>query len=100
MNTATKVKELDGFNGHAALYKVEPPMEYDKPWDDDDPPAKTTDFIVVSAASVVFSGPETYIFPANEDGEVIDWGELDGSFKGGLDHSSAIEGAGYTLSAS
>ena len=34
---------------------------------------------VVSASTVMLSGPETYIFQADEAGEVTDWGELPGS---------------------
>jgi ethanolamine utilization protein EutP (predicted NTPase) len=98
MKTATKIKDLNGFQGHAILYKITPAVEYDKPWDDDDPPAKHTEYVVVSAANVMFSGPETYIYiPANEDGEIVDWGELDGSFRGGLNHEAALEGAGYLI---
>ena len=82
--TATLVKNLDNFRGWAALYRMEPPH-------DGHP------YCIVSAAHVPFSGPETYIFPATSAGEVADWGELDGSYKGGLDHAEALEGAGYTI---
>lgn len=50
-----------------------------------------------SAADVMFSGPETYIFPANEDSIVVHWGELEGSFKGGLDHERALRNAGFEV---
>lgn len=58
---------------------------------------KTTRFVLVSAATVMMSGPETFIFPADEDGEVVDWAELEGSYKGGLSHAEAIDGAGWEL---
>jgi hypothetical protein len=45
----------------------------------------------------MLSGPETYIFPSDETGKVIDWGELDGSYRGGLSHEKAIEDAGFVL---
>lgn len=93
---ATYIKDLEGFTGNAKLFKVDPPMEYNKPWDDEDPPANKTEFVVVSAANVMMSGPETYIFPSDENGHVISWGELDGSYRGGLSHSEALSGAGYT----
>ena len=48
------------------------------------------DFIV-SSTNVPFSGPETYIFPANEDGTIRSWGELPGSQRGVLDHETVIE---------
>jgi len=81
---ATWVKRLDRFNGHAALYKLDPPFD-------------GHEFVVVSDVDVMFSGPETYIFPATASGEVTDWIELAGSFRGGRDHARALSGAGYRL---
>ena len=49
-------------------------------------------YVITSAVSVAFTGPETYVFAATEDGEVSDWLELDGSFRGAFDHERAIEG--------
>ena len=40
---------------------------------------------------------ETYIFPADEDGNVLDWGELEGSYRGGMDHEEALHNAGYEI---
>jgi len=80
--TATFVKNLDNFTGDARLYKLDPPMDGNQ-------------YVVVSATIVPFSGPETCIFPSNEDGKVTSWGELYGSFRGGLDHQQALENAGY-----
>ena len=94
------IRKIIGWRGDARLYKLSEPTEYNKPWDDDAPPAKTTDYIIVSAAHTVDHGPETYIFPALEDGDVLDWGELDGSFRGGLDHKKALKAAGYILTES
>jgi hypothetical protein len=86
---ATFVKRCEWGVGEAQLWKVSEPVEYDD--------GKRTEFIAVSAARVPYSGPETYIFPADEEGNVLDWGELDGSYRGGLDHREAIRGAGYTI---
>ena len=97
MKTAKHIKTLKGFAGNASLYELSEPIEYDKPWDDEDPPAKTTKLVVVSAANVMFSGNETYIFPSNEKGEIIDWGELEGSYRGGLDHTEALRNAGFEI---
>lgn len=96
MSTAKELKKLEGFKGDARLFQVTPPMEYDYDYDTERN-QKSTEYVVVSAADVMFSGPETYIFPANEEGEVIDWGELEGSYKGGLNHRAALENAGYTV---
>ena len=53
-------------------------------------------WLIVSAVHA-WSGPETYIFPANEKGEVTNWHELDGSFQGGMDHELALQNAGYEI---
>ena len=91
---ATLIKKLDGFNGDARLYKVEPQITQ-LDWDNNE--VAKHDYVVVSAADVMFSGPETYIFPADEHGEIVSWRELDGSFKGGLDHIAALARAGYEV---
>ncbi len=59
-------------------------------WDDN--PTGTTEYVITSAVNALFDGPETYVFPANETGEPTSWGELDGSFRGALDHDRAITG--------
>lgn len=92
--TAQLIKPLTGYQGQASLYKLDPPM-IEEHWGDR--PDTAHEFVIVSAADVMFSGPETYIFPATEDGEIASWGELEGSFKGALDHAMALEGAGYTV---
>ena len=75
------------------LWRVEPPMQG---WDVDNRPL-VFDFVVTSATDAQFSGPETYIFGADKTGEVVDWLELPGSFKGSLDHDAAITNAGYEV---
>lgn len=54
-------------------------------------------YVIVSATVVPHSGPETYIFGADESGEVVDWMELDGSFRGECDHEQALANAGYSV---
>ena len=82
MKKATLVKMLDGFQGDARLYVLDEPLDGNR-------------HVVVSAAVVPYSGPETYIFAGTEDGEVGGWMELDGSYRGGLDHAEALRRAGY-----
>ena len=53
--------------------------------------------MIVSSVVAIFSGPETYIFGAKEDGEPADFSELEGSYRGGLDHKKALKNAGYSL---
>ena len=89
MKTATKIKDLEGFRGHAALYRLSEPMEDEK---------TSWDWVVVSAVEVPFVvGEETLIFPSDENGEIAGWSELDGSFRGAMNHQMALEGAGYEI---
>jgi hypothetical protein len=83
---ATFVKDVsEHFQGNAELYKVTPALE-------------GFDFVVVSATVAFDTGsPETYIFGADENGTVVSWGELEGSFRGELDISKALSLAGYTV---
>lgn len=91
MTTATFVKDLD-WQVHAAkkLWRLSELVEYDD--------NQKTDYVVTSAANAPFSGPETYIFPADKDGEIKSWLEMTGSYRGGLDHKEAISNAGWKIS--
>ena len=101
--TATFVKNLNG-NGTGRVYHVDPPapvhdwsaahMAYECTGEGD---CSTTDHVWVSAVDVPFSGPETYIFACDSAGKVTNWGGMDGSYKGGLDHERALRGAGYEV---
>ena len=64
---------------------------------DDDNGVESYEYVVVSAAIAPFSGPETYIFGADEEGNVVDWRELPGSYRGGLDIDAALTRAGYMV---
>lgn len=96
MNIAYKIKSLDGFRGEAILFRMEPPLE-------------KHEYVVVSAIDpkppegmnfmryADMFQPETYIFAADPDGHVIDWRELDGSFRGAMDIPRALAQAGYEI---
>lgn len=90
MAVATLVRKLDGFQGDARLYRCDPPM----PNDED---GGRSEYVVVSAARVPFSGPETYIFAADANGKVASWRDLPGSTRGVLDHAQALATAGYEV---
>lgn len=91
VGSATFIKQRNG-NGDGRVYRLDPPMETYE--------GGTTEHVWVSAVVVGYGqGPETYIFPCDEDGEVTNWGEQRGSYKGGLDHEEALRGAGYEVSA-
>lgn len=82
----------EGWTGTAKLWRVDPPIKWGHHFEDDE--GGESEYVVTSATVALFSGPETYVFPANADGEVVDWGELPGSFRGSLDHDAAIRGLG------
>jgi hypothetical protein len=92
--SAKHIKNLD-WTGDARLYRVDPPAKYHVEGDHDT--VLETEFIIVSAVNAMFSGPETYIFPANRDGTAINMLEIDGSFKGDLDHEQALRNAGQDV---
>lgn len=85
---ATQIKQLDGWKGDARLFRLSQPIEVED---------TKTEYVIVSAVVARFSGAETYIFPAHEDGRPISYRELDGSYRGGLSHREAIECAGWEL---
>lgn len=99
MSTATLVRDnLKGFTGHAALYRLDPPIAYTDWSIDDELDQRSTSLVVVSAVTLPMGlGSETYIFPGNEDGTVADWGELPGSLKHTLSHAEALAAAGYEV---
>ena len=103
MKKATRVDniELRGkFTGQARLYLLSPPMTYTSyEWAGDtyDEVEKSTEYVIVSATNTVSSGPETYIFPAGKKGNITSWRELEGLFKGGLNHKEALKRAGYEV---
>ncbi len=93
---ALRLKDhLPDFTGHAALYELDPPLEAAS-WDDDET-AATHKFVIVSATNAMFTGSETYIFPATPDGQITDYGELPGSMRGTLSHAEALREAGYEI---
>ncbi len=81
--TAKFIKNIHGMKGEAKLYKTEG--------------GELPEYVVVSAVVAMFSGAETLIFEANEDGEILNWSDLDGSYRGDLNHEQALENAGYTV---
>jgi hypothetical protein len=95
--TAHHVRDLTE-DGSVALYRMSPPMLNERFDHETGEYIETRDeYVVASAVTVFWSGPETYLFSADEDGEVTDWVELAGSFRGALDHAKALAGAGYVI---
>ena len=101
MKTATEIKRLETHKGDARLYRLSEPHKDYPSWDSNgEEEGKAHDFVIVSAVvalQIEGPGPETYIFPADENGEIVSWGEMPGSLKGTLSHAEALENAGYTI---
>jgi hypothetical protein len=62
------------------------------------PPYEGSDYVVISALPCAFDTgrPETYIFPADSDGKILSYGELDGSRRGVCDHDVILSEIGYS----
>ncbi len=108
MQKATAIRKMTNLNGEATLYRLQNPVSFGTECLDEhgdlENPRPTTEFVIVSAVSdtgkrSMFgrSLVETFIFPATADGKAISWGELPGSYKGGLDHAQALRGLGYEI---
>ena len=90
MGTATKVRDLTGFRGDAALYKL-------------DPPHSSGEWVIASAVDLDFGGfslegyrtSETMVFPATEGGEIADWGEI--GFAPHKSHADALSDMDYEV---
>ena len=99
MKTATFVSRTTSPVGaDQRLYRLTPPMRA-KRWSDEAEEYVDVHYehVVVSAVFSLFSGPETYVFGASADGEIVNLMEQDGSFEGGLDHAEALRRAGYEV---
>ena len=78
------------------LYRLDPPISWSERVDDLEI-LHMTNYVVVSAIVATYSGPETYIFPSDADGKILDHGGLDGSMNGTLDPVRVLEAAGYKI---
>jgi hypothetical protein len=83
-NTATLVRRLGGsYSGDARLYRLDPPFAGHR-------------YVIASAVTEFVV--ETLVFPADESGEVTDWGDIAG-VRGETDHAAALADLGYEVSA-
>lgn len=82
----------------AKLYRLSEPIEFNKySFTTKSKTKAVTSYVSVSCAIGDDGRYQTYIFPANEHGDVLDWMHLAGSYKGGLDREKALQQAGYTV---
>ncbi len=100
---ATFIRDLRDWGSDAQVYHLSPPMRCRIGYvneDDEEITYMDCDHVVVSAVTVPgpFGGPETYIFPWDEErGETFSMLEQKGSIKGFLDHHKALNEAGYEV---
>jgi len=91
---ATFIKDTD--EGQK-LWKVSPPAKYGYDYETGEYGRGQSDYVVTSKQNVIYSGWETYIFPANSAGQIINFIELEGSQKGYVSHETALKDAGYEI---
>lgn len=84
MNTATKIKEVRGFRGEAAVYRL-------------DPPYRGEEYVVASSIYLPKSPwkEETVIFPSTEAGEVPAYSDL--AMVKEYSHAAALASIGYEV---
>ena len=91
-----------GWRGNVQVYKLSEPVtvehtlsEYNDETNEYEG-EREFDHLVISAAVVMITGPEVYIFPANAEsvaeGDALEFLELPGSLRGTLSHQEAISG--------
>jgi len=60
-----------------------------------DPPIEEHEYVISSVGGLV--SVETYLFPSNESGEIVDWMELKGSQRGVADTTKPLRDLGYEI---
>lgn len=77
-------KMLKYINNNRILWEVFPRIDGNK-------------YVITSAVNVPLSGPETYMFAADENGDIVSFFELPGSYRGGLEHKKCFDYIGYDI---
>lgn len=77
---AYKIKQL---SSSKILWEVMPRIDGNK-------------YVVTSVSNLTRLGEETYMFAADEQGNIIDWSELEGSYRGEQDHHNCFKNIGYS----
>lgn len=84
MNTNRTARKIKDVNDRQILWEVLPRIDGHK-------------YVITSVSNVQFTGPETYMFAADEKGNIINWGELPGSYRGELNHQKCFENLDYKI---
>lgn len=96
---AFHIRDIGGFRGHASLYKLDPPFVSVDGLDADQ--IEMHEYVIVSAVDLPsvlssYHSCETYVFPANADGQIVDFGEIAG-VKDVKDHQMALDEIEYRI---
>jgi hypothetical protein len=91
MVTAKFIEDLPSINGTKKLWELDEAL-YVEDLND------YTNYVITSAI-YVGGDAETFIFPADDNGSIINYLELPGSIMGEEDHYAAIERAGWIVDA-
>lgn len=96
MGKAYRQITSDKFLGHAALYRLDPPVSQSR-WDyDTDEDVETLhEHVIVSGVNTSYDH-EVLIFPGTEDGEIASWAEIAG-IRGATDHQAALNLIDYVI---
>lgn len=96
---AFHIRDIEGFRGHASLYKLDPPFVSVDGLDADQ--IEMHEYVIASAVDLPgimgsFHSCETYVFPANSDGQITDYIEIAG-VKDVKDHQMALDEIEYRI---
>lgn len=96
MTTIKKIRRVDGLE-NGWLFELSEEVAYSW-WDfyTDEDRYETTKYVIISGISNLW-GTETFIFPANAEGEIVDWKQLDGSLYGMNSIDEVIRRNGWEL---
>jgi hypothetical protein len=84
---ATPIREIEGYKGQAILYKMDPPVQHG-----DD----SYEYVIASSAPrMMWTKPETLIFPSNAEGEINGYHSLGGGSY--LNQPQALDTIGYEI---
>lgn len=90
---ATFIRQLTGWNGDAALYKLDPPYVAKSYGEDCKEQTKEIEFVIASAVNNAFAH-ETMIFEAKENGDCVSFLDL-ACIRDSLSHSDCLAKLGY-----
>lgn len=77
MANATHIKDLAGWAGHAALYRIDPPISHED---------RLIDLVIISGSNKPPGPPQVAVFEASEDGEPVNIGDTVAKLDGTTSH--------------